>query len=234
MSNGYISDEYLVAILAGGGSRRFGGRWKGGLLLHGRPLISSTLHAVQTAAELAGRKPTETLIVTKDTCLPAVQTVLRPATRETDATPLPGGAFPVSVLPDHYPEDTPLSGILTAYDRAGELGVPWLLILPCDMPLIEPAMLALLHPPVAEERPHRARLFRRGDFLQPFPGVYPLELKSYWKNGYENGDYRLTRIVRSMPVDPISEPIWRRHDPSGISMLNINTPKDLVLASRCR
>jgi molybdopterin-guanine dinucleotide biosynthesis protein A len=113
----------LAAVLAGGSGSRLGGA-KAGAELAGWPLISYPLAALAKAG-------IETFVVAKaDFCLPAVF-----------SGPDGDGSRPPRVLREPEHPRHPLCGIVAALREAG--GRP-LVVIACDMPLAEPALLAEL------------------------------------------------------------------------------------------
>lgn len=111
-------------LLAGGAARRMGGQDKGLLLLRSRPLAS---YALAVLAQVAGR-------------------VLINANRNFDAYAQLG--YPV--IDDgnaHY--DGPLAGMLAAM-RAAQ--TPYVLVVPCDCPLMQPTHLVKLYETLLAEQ----------------------------------------------------------------------------------
>ncbi len=125
-------------ILAGGRGRRMGGQDKGLLPLHGRPLVA---HLIERLA-------------------PQVDELLISANRNLDAYQ----AFGLPVVSDNLEGfQGPLAGILAALRRVRH---PWLLVVPCDTPLV-PADLAARLQTAAEAQRRPAAVVHDGERLQP-------------------------------------------------------------------
>lgn len=104
-------------VLAGGAARRMGGRDKGLIPFRGRPLASYALAAL---AQVAG-------------------SVLINANRNIDAYARLG--YPV-IGDGNARYDGPLAGMLAALRAAN---TPYVLVVPCDCPLLQPAQLRQLY-----------------------------------------------------------------------------------------
>ena len=135
----------MVAILAGGESRRMG-RDKGRIVVDGEPLIERTLRLVRSVgceAMVIGRtKPTEG----------------------------PGGA--TRFVMDRQPGLGPLGGLVTALDEVSQQGGDATILLPCDLPKLTAALLRHLveHLPGASARNGTA-LFH-DNRIEPLASLY--------------------------------------------------------------
>ncbi len=188
--------DLTVAILAGGGSRRYGSdkcaaRYQGRTLLEG-------------SVDYARRVVPHPIILSK--------------------TPLKE-SYGATVLYDRYPEQTPISGILTV----APLVRRWLLLLACDIVLPEPALLDLL---VRYRNDAKATVFRIGGTLQPFLAVYPRALLPIWEDAFRRSEFHLRRIVESMPRVELDEAVLAAAGFAGTPVFNINTPEELRQAER--
>lgn len=123
MMSGIDTNKVTGVILAGGQARRMQNQDKGLVHYNGKPLISYALHALT----------------------PVVGQVLISANRNVDRY----AQFGCPVLTDHLENFAgPLAGILSAMHYAN---TPWLLVLPCDSPLVSSEHLQrLLHACAAE------------------------------------------------------------------------------------
>jgi len=180
-----------AAVLAGGGSRRFGSdkceaRFQGQTLL-------------QWALSYARRAAVAPFILTKEPL------------RETHGA---------AVLYDHYPEQTPISGILTVAPFVKSR----LLLLACDIVLPDPALLDLLLRPRDDGK---ATVFRIGGTLQPFLAVYPRSLLRVWEDAFRRSEFHLRRIVERMPRVELDEAAIAAAGFAGTPVFNINTPQEL-------
>jgi molybdopterin-guanine dinucleotide biosynthesis protein A len=183
--------DLTAAVLAGGGSRRFGSD-KCDAVYRDRPLLWWALgYARRTAAA--------PFILTK-----------RPL----------GETYGATVLYDHYPEPTPISGILTVAPFVKSR----LLLLACDIILPDPGLLDLLLRPRDAEK---ATVFRIGGTLQPFLAVYPRALLPVWEDAFRRSEFHLRRIVESMPRIELDEKAIAAAGFAGMPVFNINTPEEL-------
>ena len=193
-----MTDGGVTAIvLAGGRSSRFG-RDKLAEPIDGRSLLE---HAIDTARPFS----TELLVV----AAPAVDLAVPPDVR---------------VVRDPSPFEGPLVGLLAGLAAASEETV---LVTAGDMPDLVPsvvdALLATLADPSVE-----AAVLRHEGRARPLPMVLRRE------PGAEAaarlvaaGERRLGALPEVLMTHAIDEATWRRLDPGGRTMLDIDTPADL-------
>lgn len=188
-----------ILLLAGGQGQRMGGRDKGLVEWNGEPLIAH-LHRV-------ARPLTDDLIVS---CNRNQETYARYA--------------------DQLVQDTdtdfagPLAGIRTALPKARH---DWLLILPCDVPLIDKALLLELRQ-MAFEHPDRPIMVREGDHWQPLicilPTAHARVLEAAWQSG-ERSPGRAMQILTPIALQ------LQEGDPR---LANLNTPELLTRVTDTR
>lgn len=182
-----------ILLLAGGQGQRMGGRDKGLVEWNGEPLIAH-LHRVT-------RPLTDDLIVS---CNRNQETYARYA--------------------DQLVQDTdtdfagPLAGIRTALPKARH---DWLLILPCDVPLIDTSLLQDLRQ-MASEHPDRPIMVREGNHWQPLiciiPTTHAKVLEAAWQSG-ERSPGRAMQILTPIALQlPEGDP----------RLANLNTPELLT------
>ena len=179
-----------ILILAGGRGSRMGGRDKGLVMWHGRPLIN-WLHSV-------ARPLTGDLIIS--------------CNRNQH---LYAGLADQLVSDEEKDFPGPLAGI-----RAG-LAVArndWLMVLPCDAPMIDGSLLADLHE-AAIRGAHTPVMLRQGQQWQPLFCMIPLratpQIEIAWRNGARsNRDVLLTLGAIALDLSPA--------DPR---LANLNTPE---------
>ncbi|OYT96706.1 MAG: molybdenum cofactor guanylyltransferase MobA [Pseudomonas sp. PGPPP3] len=183
-----------VLLLAGGRGQRMGGQDKGLLDWHGQPLIAH-LHALT-------RPLSDDLIISCN----------RNAERY--------GAYADRVVHDHESDfPGPLAGIRTGLAVARH---PHVLILPCDAPCLDSALLHSLLA-AAGDTPV---MLRQGEHWQPLFCVLPRHLlgalDAAWAKG-ERSPQRLLRQLGARALDCASD------DPR---LANLNTPELLQAAPR--
>lgn len=193
-----VRQAAIAAILAGGAGRRIGGA-KALVPLAGRALIDYPLAAAH-AADL------ETVVVAKaDSGLPVwhddqARIVREPAT------------------PRH-----PLCGLVTAL-REVAIDDRAVLALACDMPFVEPALLAWL-----ARQPGETVACEVGGQLQPFPALYRRSALAVLEPALE-GRRPLRRTLERLAPDVIEERELRAFGDPERMWLGVNDGRDLQIA----
>jgi molybdopterin-guanine dinucleotide biosynthesis protein A len=135
----------------------------------------------------------------------------------------------VETVADRYPRAESLGGIATALSWASEsLGAEvWVFCTACDMPFLEPRLIA-----------HLADRVGGGDVVVPriAPGYEPL--CAFYRAGclpafeeaIRSGNLRVRDVYRGLRCREVGEGELRRFDPELRSFLNINRPADLEAA----
>jgi molybdopterin-guanine dinucleotide biosynthesis protein A len=118
---------------------------------------------------------------------------------------------------------TPLNGLLAG----SRVLKGWFLVLAADAPGLRPEVLELLCKVGAQEV-SRPVVIIEDERLHPFPGLYHGSMIDAFETAFDNGDYRVTELVRSM--NPITVPVERIRsvDPHLESLRNVNTPEELA------
>lgn len=185
-----------ILILAGGRGQRMGGQDKGLVEWHGRPLVS-WLHQVV-------RPMTDELIIS---CNRNQQRYASFADRLVSD---PEQDFP-----------GPLAGIRAA---VGVTRHPWLLVLPCDAPCIDRALLEALHQ-TATTTAARPAMVRRGQQWEPLFCMIPTKLAPELERAWQAGERSIRRVL--LGFEPHSLQL-ADDDPR---LANLNSPE--LLAERC-
>ena len=141
----------------------------------------------------------------------------------SDASEHPG----LPATPDQLPGRGPLGGILTAIEHANSTDV---LVVACDMPLVTTDVLRVLIDAIDADDDAAMPLLARGPL--PVCAVYRRRvvapLRHYLDEGHEKAQGFASRIrTRFVDVDA-----FRRVDPHGHGLRNINTPQDYADAER--
>lgn len=155
-----------VLILAGGRGQRMGGQDKGLVAWHGRPLVS-WLHEIV-------RPMTDDLIISCN----------RNQQRYADFADR-------LVLDEERDFPGPLAGIRGAMKTARH---PWLLVLPCDAPRIDRALLEALHH-LAMVPPGRPTMVRRGSQWEPLFCMIPTSLTAALEGAWLEGERSIRRVL---------------------------------------
>ncbi len=187
-------------VIAGGRSRRFGTD-KRRLRLWGDQGPCLLEHAVSLLQPLC----VETIVVLND----------------SEAWP----NVSARLVRDEQPGSGALGGLISGLQAMQTSAA---LVIAADMPLIEPSLLAAL-----------ARWPFAGDVLAPTPPGqpdHPQPLLAVYRRSaliplrriFERGERRLQAALLTLAwVDPGPE-LWQRYDPQARSLINLNTPADLV------
>lgn len=127
---------------------------------------------------------------------------------------------------DETPGAGPVAGLATAL-RASR-ATRAVLIVGCDLPLLEPALLRSLVALVAGDVD--AVVPRVGERAQPLCAAYAPRIAALASARVASGDPRLVPFVESLRVRWVDEPALRAVDPTLRSFVNVNTPDDLARA----
>ncbi|MCY1275859.1 Molybdenum cofactor guanylyltransferase [compost metagenome] len=182
-----------VLLLAGGRGQRMGGADKGLLDWRGQPLIAHLQALV--------RPLTDDLIVS---CNRNTERYAAYADRlvQDDSADFPG----------------PLAGIRAGLAAARH---DFLLVLPCDAPLLDQALLEQLRR-TAAAHPRQATMVRQGKHWQPLIGVLPKSLGSTLERAWQQGERSPRRAVEPLGIVAVA---CAMDDPR---LANLNTPELLA------
>jgi molybdopterin-guanine dinucleotide biosynthesis protein A len=171
------------------------------------PLVVRVVRAAQEAVA-------EVVVVTKGAHAPPLRTVL------------PQG---VALRTDARKIQSPLVGFVAGADA---LASEYVAFLPCDLPLLSPALLAALFDAAAG---HDAAIPRWPDGrIEPMVAVYlRTPARDAALEALEAGDRANTDLIRRL-LDVVYIPVekLRAVDPALDSFVNVNTPADLKAVER--
>lgn len=183
-----------ILLLAGGRGQRMGGRDKGLLHWNGRPLIAWLQEVVR----------------------PLTDDLLISCNRNHDLY----APFADRLLSDSEPDfPGPLAGIRAGLASARHR---WLMVLPCDTPLIDRPLLEQMYKHAMEAR-EQPVMVRRGMQWEPLLCVIPLSLTDAVENAWQNGERSNRRILLQHDAYALDVTL---DDPR---LANLNTP-ELLLA----
>ncbi|KAA8687175.1 Molybdenum cofactor guanylyltransferase [Pseudomonas caricapapayae] len=178
-----------ILLLAGGRGQRMGGRDKGLIEWQGSALIEH-LHRLT-------RPLTDDLIIS---CNRNIERYAQYADQ---------------LVQDHDSEfNGPLAGIRAALPRARH---QWLLILPCDVPLVDEPLLQALREK-AREHPERPIMVREGQHWQPLLCMIPTAHAATLEAAWQAGERSPRRALE--PLQPVALQL-EAGDPR---LANLNTP----------
>lgn len=189
-----------VAILAGGKSSRMGQN-KALLTIGSKSIIQHVIDAV------ASLSPDALMIVTN--------------------TPTDYEHLGHKMVADTLTGYGAISGIVSALHHSN--GNP-VLVIACDMPFIQPALLNLL----IEQFQHgsdQAVMPTIAGYPQGVLALYDPSCLPHFEAAVNAGQRKLKTIFDSLDnVHYIDESIWQAVDPNGHSFINVNTPDELNIA----
>lgn len=182
-----------ILLLAGGRGQRMGGRDKGLVEWHGKPLVAWP--------QRIARALTDDLLVSCNRNQPQY------------------AAFADRLVSDDAPDfQGPLAGIraglAAAYNR-------WLMVLPCDAPLIDEALLRQMYA-TAQQEPDAPLMARRGDQWEPLFCIIPVGLAPAIDDAWQKGERSNMKILLTLQARALDLDI-------GDSRLaNLNSPELLM------
>jgi molybdopterin-guanine dinucleotide biosynthesis protein A len=183
-------------VLSGGKSRRMGSD-KALLPYNGTTLLK---HVVSIVRSVAG----ETLVVADL----ADKYAFKDGTR---------------VVGDLYPESGPLGGIITGLTYAGD---EFNLVVACDMPLLQPALLKRL---LQAAEGNDAAVPEINGRLEPLCAAYHKQVADKLRITLESGELAVHKAISCLNIYRLEEEEVRRFDPELRSFSNWNTPDDAGL-----
>jgi molybdopterin-guanine dinucleotide biosynthesis protein A len=126
------------------------------------------------------------------------------------------GALGFAAIPDLFPGEGPLGGIITAISHTA---ADWNLITACDMPELAPGFLDCLFE--AAERSNARVLLPRGPGGRPEPlcAVYHRDALPALSVAFGSGMRKITAALESLSVEYFSVPDLKR-------LQNLNTPEE--------
>jgi molybdopterin-guanine dinucleotide biosynthesis protein A len=146
----------------------------------------------------------------------------------------PSGRYPdfrELTIPDRWPGEGALGGILTALHASRECGYPWNLIVSCDMPFLTSAWLGYML-----ERGFSGDadvLFPRSlAGVEPMCGCWRTAALPVLQDAFDEGVRKVTDAANRVSVRVFDETHWSPFDPGGRIFRNINTPQDYEAAVR--
>lgn len=188
-----------ILLLAGGQGQRMGGRDKGLLEWQGEPLIQH-LHRLT-------RPLTDDLIVSCNRNLEQYAQYADQLVQDLDSD-FPG----------------PLAGIRAALPKARH---DYLLVLPCDVPLIDRPLLEALQKKAAEH-PDQPVMVREGEHWQPLICIIPTAHADALEAAWQNGERSPRRAMQAL------HPVALQLAADDPRLANLNTPTLLTRVTNNR
>lgn len=179
-----------ILLLAGGRGQRMGGQDKGLLDWHGEPLIA---HLHRKTRELS-----DDLIISCNRNLEKYAPYADQLVHDDE------GDFP-----------GPLAGIRAGLKAARH---PYLLVLPCDVPRIDAALLQSMRE-TARQHPDKPLMLRHGQHWEPLLCIIPVALSVDFETAWHDGERSPGRVMRKQGATALQCP---DNDPR---LANLNTPE---------
>ncbi|MCV4344287.1 molybdenum cofactor guanylyltransferase MobA [Pseudomonas capsici] len=190
MNVGVTLPNCSILLLAGGQGQRMGGRDKGLVQWRGEPLIQH-LHRL-------ARPLTDDLIISCNRNLERYAAYADQLVQD-DNTDFSG----------------PLAGIRAALPRARH---DYLLVLPCDVPLIDHALLQALRK-TAFEHPDQPAMVREGEHWQPLLCIIPTAHAEALERAWQSGERSPRRAMADL------QPVALQLEADDPRLANLNTPE---------
>ncbi len=96
----------------------------------------------------------------------------------------------VVTIADHYPQQAPMAGLLTAFDVSER---DWIFIISCDVPDMDVEILQTLW----EQRQTPGVVPVTSGISQPLAALYHKTAEDLFRQAYEVGQYSLYRIIKN-------------------------------------
>jgi len=148
----------------------------------------------------------------------------------------PAGKYPNAtwpVLPDRWPGEGPLGGILTALStmQPSESGAAWALIVSCDMPFLAQEFLVFLWERASTSHAQVVVPQTVGG-LEPLCACWCVDAAAGVRSAFDSGVRKVTDAMKRLPMEVLDESAWKRFDTEGRLFWNMNTPADFTEARR--
>ena len=142
--------------------------------------------------------------------------------------------LPATIIGDRYPDGGALGGVASALEV---IATSFALVLACDMPLLNPSLLAAM---VALPRAYdllvpftpQPGVSRNPFGVEPLHAIYARSCLIPMQRALSAGERQMSCFFPHVRVSYLDAAIIRRHDPEGHSFLSINTPAQLATAER--
>jgi len=136
-------------------------------------------------------------------------------------------------VPDRWPGEGPLGGIVTALEeaRAGEVRIRRCLIVSCDMPFLTAEWLEYL---CAYAATSTAQIVvpRSDQGLEPLCACWSSDAADTLHGLFDGGVRKVTEVFKHTKTEVLDEAHWKRFDSADRLFWNMNTPRDYQDAAR--
>lgn len=137
------------------------------------------------------------------------------------------------VVPDRWPGEGPLGGILTGLESVRHLppDAAWALIVGCDMPFLSHEFLAFLRD-TASRSSSQVVVPKSASGLEPLCACWSIQAAASIRAAFDSGIRKVTEAMKTLRMEVLDESAWKRFDTEGHLFWNLNTPDDLEAARR--
>jgi molybdenum cofactor guanylyltransferase len=141
--------------------------------------------------------------------------------------------FGAEVVPDRWPGEGPLGGIVTALRNSSKINSKseWNLILGCDMPFLTSEWLGYLGARAAKTSA-QAVYPQSAHGPEPLCACYRTDAEPALQEVFERGVRKVTEALKHIRTEVLDEADWKRFDSAGRLFWNMNTPADYEEARR--
>src|SRR5262249_26666401 len=136
-------------------------------------------------------------------------------------------------IPDRWPGEGPLGGILTALNDAegGTATNIWCLIVSCDMPFLTAEWLRFLAERAAQSGAE-AVVPKSAQGWEPLCACWRVSAAEIILPNFQAGTRKVTEALNTLRVEVLDEKDWKRFDTGGRLFWNMNTVADYEEARR--
>lgn len=192
----------ISVAILAGGHSRRMGRPKALLDFQGQPLLAHVLARVHDLGQ-------ETLLIANQPDLYA--------------------SFGLPCLSDLIPDAGPLGGLYTALSQAR---YAWTLLVACDMPWLNPALLRALIALALAEEECIAVVPRWQTYPEALHALYHRHCLPTLRAALAAGRLKTSHYLEALPVRYVERTTITLWDPLGRSFTNLNTPADVAAAEQ--
>lgn len=142
-------------------------------------------------------------------------------------------SFGSEVIPDRWPGEGPLGGIVTALLSSAKSNPQrdWNLILSCDMPFLSSEWLEYLAGRAIKSSA-QAVYPQSAHGPEPLCACYRTDAGPALQKVFERAVRKVTEALKQVRTEILDEPYWKRFDSAGRLFWNMNTPADYQEARR--
>lgn len=141
--------------------------------------------------------------------------------------------FIAPTVPDRWPGEGPLGGIITALRATLASGhvCQWNLIVSCDMPFLTREWLGYLTEQ-ALVSDAEVIVVRSERGLEPLCAYWRTSALSILQGAFDEGVRKVAEAMKRLRMEVLDETQWKRFDSAGRLFWNMNTPQDYEEAVR--